>query len=212
MNTAHELLKEYQIQPGHNGVLEIADATRVDLAKFLAKFCKVGAEIGVAHGKYSETLMEANPELKLFGIDPYTPYTGYKDYQLLRTFESMRADAHTRLDRFPNYEFIRKTSMEAVKDFEDGSLDFVYIDGNHAEPWVGDDIREWAKKVRKGGVVSGHDYARVRGREHEDAQRYDVIQSVDTYTQLHGIQLYIWGLNAKNGMKRDSARSWMYIK
>lgn len=210
MNTAD--LSNFNIQPGANGVLEIANVGRDDLAKWLGTFCKVGVEIGVAHGKYSEELMDANPILKLYGVDPYEVYLGYKDYQLQRTFEAMRADAHTRLDRFPNYEFIRKTSMEALKDFEDESLDFVYIDGNHAHPWVDDDIREWSKKVRKGGIVSGHDYARVRGREHEDSSRWAVISALDKFTRDNDIQLYIWGLNGKNGLKRDSARSWMYIR
>ena len=46
------LKTNYEILPGHNGILEIKDANRVDLAQFIGKFCKVGAEIGVAHGKY----------------------------------------------------------------------------------------------------------------------------------------------------------------
>ena len=48
--------------------------------------------------------------------------------------------------------------MEAVKQFKDGSLDFVYIDGNHTFEYVINDIAEWSKKVRKGGIISGHDY------------------------------------------------------
>ncbi len=103
--------------------------------------------------------------------------------------------------------------MDALADFEDESLDFVYIDGNHAAPWVDDDIREWSKKVRKGGVVSGHDYARVRGNEHEDSSRWAVIQALNKYVPEHGVQLYIWGLNnSQNGLKRDSSRSWMFFQ
>jgi predicted O-methyltransferase YrrM len=48
--------------------------------------------------------------------------------------------------------------MEAVKDFKDESLDFVFIDGNHQYSYVLEDITEWSKKVRSGGIVSGHDY------------------------------------------------------
>lgn len=213
--SASELLKEYTIEPGPSGVLEIRDANRVDLAHFLAKTgAKVGVEVGVAHGKYSEVLMDANPDLKLYGVDPYEVYKGYKDYALQRTFAALMADAHTRLDRFPNYEFIRKFSMDAVKDFEDESLDFVYIDANHADPWVTDDIREWAKKVKPGGIVSGHDYARVEGGEHIGENRYAVLQAVNRYSAENNIQMYIWGLNSKadRTLKRDNHRSWMFIK
>ncbi len=48
--------------------------------------------------------------------------------------------------------------MDALEDFEDNSLDFVYIDGDHNFKHISEDIYEWTKKVRSGGIVSGHDY------------------------------------------------------
>jgi hypothetical protein len=39
--------------------------------------------------------------------------------------------------------------MDALNDFEDDSLDFVYIDGNHEFPYVAEDLFHWSKKVRK---------------------------------------------------------------
>lgn len=53
---------------------------------------------------------------------------------------------------------IKKKSMEAVKDFQDRSLDAVYIDGEHDEESVREDIREWRKKIKFGGYLMGHDY------------------------------------------------------
>lgn len=50
------------------------------------------------------------------------------------------------------------SSLEAVKAFDDGSLDLVFIDGSHLEPDVRDDITAWRPKVRPGGLLSGHDY------------------------------------------------------
>ena len=41
---------------------------------------------------------------------------------------------------------------------EDESLDFVYIDANHAYDWVVQDIELWYPKVKKGGILWGHDY------------------------------------------------------
>lgn len=214
MDAKKILHSEYTLEPGHGGVLEIRDTNRVDLAKFFAKAgAKTGVEVGVAHGKYSQILLDNNPGVKLYGVDSYEVYEGYKDYQLQRTFEALRADAHTRLDDYPNYTFVRKRSMDALADFEDGRLDFVYIDANHSAPWVGDDIREWAKKVRVGGIVSGHDYARVNGHRHE-GDRYAVVQSVNKYVADNHIQLYIWGLNSKADptLKRDNHRSWMFFQ
>ena len=53
---------------------------------------------------------------------------------------------------------IRKKSMEAVKDFQDRSLDAVYIDAEHDEESVREDIKEWRKKIKFGGYLCGHDY------------------------------------------------------
>lgn len=53
---------------------------------------------------------------------------------------------------------IRKTSLEAAKDFKDYSLDAVYIDAEHDYASVKSDIRTWKWKVKDGGIISGHDY------------------------------------------------------
>lgn len=53
---------------------------------------------------------------------------------------------------------IRKTSVEAAKDFEDYSLDAVYIDAEHDEDSVREDIRTWTPKLKRGGILSGHDF------------------------------------------------------
>lgn len=53
---------------------------------------------------------------------------------------------------------IKKTSTEAAKDFADRSLDAVYIDAEHDEDSVREDIRVWRTKVKFGGFLCGHDY------------------------------------------------------
>jgi hypothetical protein len=52
----------------------------------------------------------------------------------------------------------KSSSEEAVKCFEDLSLDTVYIDGNHNYKPVREDILRWLPKVKLGGFICGHDY------------------------------------------------------
>lgn len=63
-----------------------------------------------------------------------------------------------RTKNIPNIIKIRKTSIEAAKDFEDESLDAVYIDAEHDEDSVREDIRAWRPKIKRGGILSGHDF------------------------------------------------------
>ena len=54
--------------------------------------------------------------------------------------------------------FIKMSSRAAAKYVRDGCLDLVFIDANHSYEAVKQDIELWLPKVRKGGIVSGHDY------------------------------------------------------
>lgn len=54
--------------------------------------------------------------------------------------------------------FFKMTSAEASVFIKDGCLDLVFIDGDHTYSFVKQDIQLWLPKVRKGGIISGHDY------------------------------------------------------
>ena len=56
------------------------------------------------------------------------------------------------------YTAIRLPSVEAAEQFEDGSLDVVFIDAEHTYNALKADIAAWAPKVKKGGYLAGHDY------------------------------------------------------
>ena len=59
-----------------------------------------------------------------------------------------------------HYKSIRGLSSEVVNQFEDESLDVVFIDLTHTYESVKQDIELWLPKVKKGGLLSGHDYER----------------------------------------------------
>jgi predicted O-methyltransferase YrrM len=50
-------------------------------------------------------------------------------------------------------------SAECASHFIDGELDMVFIDADHRFEYVARDIKSWQPKLRRGGVLAGHDYA-----------------------------------------------------
>jgi predicted O-methyltransferase YrrM len=53
---------------------------------------------------------------------------------------------------------LHMSTMEAVRLFPDEFFDFVFVDAFHSYEAVRDDITHWLPKVRRGGVLAGHDY------------------------------------------------------
>ena len=121
---------------------------------------KEGAEIGVCTGRYSLYLVNNIPGLRLHCVDPWEPYSDYVEQHSESDRVNMQNGFELTKSRLKGFDcnFIRKYSMDAVKNIPDGSLDFVFIDGNHSFRYVIDDIDEWTKKVRSGGLIAGHDY------------------------------------------------------
>ena len=198
---------------------EIPNCSRNDLPEFFKEIgYKVGVEIGVYKGEFAKLF--AKEGLKIYGIDPWKPYAGFDIDSENRTRRQNFLYGHTKrlLSPYKNVVLIRKTSMEALKYFKNETLDFVYIDGNHYLKYVVEDICEWSKKVKKGGIVSGHDY--IHPRRVKDKKWGNRIRNlhakfaVDAYIEAYGIKnWYLLGRqDAPWGETRDRFLSWFFIK
>ena len=189
---------------------EIPDCGRDDLPKFFSEIgYKVGAEIGTYAGEFTEKFCQEG--LKMYAIDPWTIHRDYQRRQKIA--DNLYEQTKKRLAPYKNCEIIRKTSMEAVKDFANNSLDFVYIDGNHQLKYVVEDIFEWSFKVKEGGAISGHDYFYGRPNAGCLGMNHSRL-AVDAYTRAYDIKnFYILGeRKPKNCGERDRWRSWLWIK
>ena len=124
----------------------------------------VGVEVGTWQGGFSEGILDCPLIKKLYCVDPYKHFDNdeYPDgmndlsqYQFDDLFQSVSSRLVSRFgDRV---EFIRKLSTDAAAGFDDESLDFVYIDGNHDYKYVLSDLSAWYPKVKPGGFVCGDD-------------------------------------------------------
>lgn len=176
--------------------------TRKHLSRLFRKLgFKIGVEVGVEQGLYSECLSKCNPGVKLYSIDAWIAYKGYRDHVSQEKLDGFFEKTKERLAPY-NCEVLKAWSMEAVKQFEDRSLDFAYIDGNHEFQRVTNDIAEWSKKVRRGGIVSGHDFKRFTGNY--TCHVKDVVQA---WAYAHGIKP--WFVLGEGGKRTPS---WFWVK
>ena len=198
--TLEYMLAKYQADPEAKPPTELQE-NRQGLAQLFRELkFTVGAEIGVEQGYYSEVLCRANPDLHLYCVDPWVTYTRYADHVSQSKLDRYYAEAIERLKPY-HCVVLRVYSLQAVREFESDSLDFVYIDGNHEFEFVVNDIIGWHKVVRPGGIISGHDYRRDKA----DRIPFHVKQAVQAYTDAYRIRPWFV-------LRGDKDPSWMWVK
>lgn len=126
-----------------------------------------GVEVGTWLGKsacYMAELIKGNGyNLKFYGVDTFLGEINAVDQQDIvkkeggsiykKFLENMR-DAKV-LDFVTP---LQMTSEFASALFEDESLDFVFIDSSHEYNDVLFDLTIWYPKIKKSGIIAGHDY------------------------------------------------------
>lgn len=142
-----------------------------------------GAEIGVYKGEFAETLLKVWPG-RLLLVDTWRHMDHYLDSWNVDDVQAERhlAEARVRLSPFGDRAaFCRMESKEAAELQPDQSLDFVYIDANHAYQSVLRDLALWYPKVRRGGLVCGHDYFDARADRDLEPDWTTVNQSIPVH-------------------------------
>lgn len=147
-----------------------------------------GAEIGVLQALNARHLLHQRPDLTLHLVDPWAPqdpsgsYRASGDYQS-RWTEVKWDEIHRRalnhvLPYRDRVNILRGLSHEMATQVEDGSLDFVFIDGDHSLEGVQKDLETWFPKLREGGFLCGHDYGSGK-------KTYGVDQAVEAFANKH---------------------------
>jgi FkbM family methyltransferase len=60
--------------------------------------------------------------------------------------------------KYDNIKHFNMTSTKLASIMPDNSFDAVYIDAAHEYEAVKEDIMKWRPKIKKGGIICGHDY------------------------------------------------------
>ena len=95
-------------------------------------------------------------------------------------WNKIEIEAKKKMYKFRNkIKFIKKSSNDALKEIP-SNLDYIYLDGNHNYEYIKQDLENYYKKTRKGGILAGH-----------DIDLPDVLRAVLEFTQKKKINFFI---------------------
>ncbi|MEN9707772.1 MAG: hypothetical protein RIQ68_180 [Pseudomonadota bacterium] len=178
----------------------LVEANR-DIFQPLASGRRYG-EIGVYRGAYARGVKAFRPS-QMFLIDPWRPadmsalvpsdYVGDPVTPLLETFapyypgglenalEAAYQEVCAEFGADKNCHIMRATSAQACETFGSGSLDLLYIDGNHRYDYALADLERWSSKVAQDGQIILNDcYVSPIGKR----QHISVLEAVSTFIKL----------------------------
>lgn len=131
----------------------------------------IGAEIGVLRGETSGYLLHNIPMLYLYMVDRWTVYpederepieNNMMPHKGQAYFNGALDQAIAAVEKYTGrYHILKMESADAAKEIKE-KLDFVFIDARHDYAGCKRDIEIWGSKVKKGGLVMGHDYGNIK--------------------------------------------------
>lgn len=125
-------------------------------------------EVGCWKGRsavfLAESLKELGKKPKFYVVDSFDGGESLKGHMvnqnltedvLLNTFTG-NLEAADVVDQVTG--IIKSLSWAAADQFEDNSVDFVFIDADHGYESIKKDLAAWWPKIKPGGTFAGHDY------------------------------------------------------
>jgi cephalosporin hydroxylase len=118
----------------------------------------VMVEVGVAHGRSLVYMAErlvvlGREDVELWGVDFWPGHEVRKIQATLARFGRPNVTDMIRL--------VRCDGVRAARLFDDHSIDVVFEDSDHTKEGVSRTINAWLPKVKRGGILAGHDYSRA---------------------------------------------------
>lgn len=121
-----------------------------------SKFVEIGSWKGKSSAFMSVEIANSGKKIDFYCVDTFEGSAEHQNNPELSHLYNIFKDNMKPVEGY--YQDMKMTSMEAVQKFENESIDFVFIDGSHEYEDIKDDIISWLPKVKRGGVLAGHDY------------------------------------------------------
>ena len=117
-------------------------------AKDGSVFVEIGCYLGKSTCYMIDQIKKSGKDITFYVIDNFSTLGDVES----RFRENLGQE---RLDRI---KFIREDSCQSAANFDNNSVDFLYIDTDHFAWQLVKELTEWLPKIKSGGLVGGHDF------------------------------------------------------
>ena len=123
-----------------------------------ATFVEIGSWKGKSAIYMAEEIVKHKKNIKFYAVDLFEYSEEYKD-QFIDT-PDLYKEYLDNIEPVKNYiTTIKGDSVEMSKEFNDNSIDFIFVDASHIYENVLKDLKHWYPKLKTGGIITGHDYS-----------------------------------------------------
>jgi predicted O-methyltransferase YrrM len=137
--------------------LELLDATPEG-----GVFVELGCYKGKSTSFIGVEIHKRKRDINFFAIDSFQGATNSTDANEIKAYEGISEieESYTyNVSLIGNkIKTIVSLTDEAAKYFNDEEIDVIFVDGGHSYEVVKADILAWLPKMKKGGIMAGHDF------------------------------------------------------
>lgn len=136
----------------------IGETVAIDLSIVCRRLRRnsVVLEVGTLFGMGSSKIILSSPNVaRLYCVEPF--FADAPDYDKGREYDNLGKTMRALDEHGKRAVLIVAESIQAAPMFADGSLDMVFIDGDHRYSRASRDIDLWWPKLRRGGMMCGDD-------------------------------------------------------
>ncbi len=159
---------------------------------------ELGTHKGLSYFTFCQSMKENEIDGLCYAVDTFEgdAHTDKYDESVFKTVSE-----HNRTNYHGFSYIMRMFFKDALRHFDDDSIDLLHIDGFHTYEAVSEDFSNWYPKMKPGGIMLFHD---VQARlEDFGAWKFwkDLTEKHETFTFNHGFGL---GVLRKPGGNRDN--------
>lgn len=154
----HEIIVDKNKHDYNNDVEGWTSQKELSFLHNTAKDMETIVEIGSWKGRSTKAILSGTKGT-VYAVDHFLGSKGEEEQHKEAKEDVVYNQFLENTKGYDNLKVLRMSSEEAVKQFEDKSIDMLFIDAEHTYEGVKEDIKLWLPKVKK--IVCGHDYCDV---------------------------------------------------